>query len=107
MMSEMVKKLMLAGAGLAFLTVEKAKETFDELVARGELTEQEAREVLAQWKTKAQSAKEEWGGRIEQIVTAMITRLDIPTRSELKVLKDRLDRLEKELKSQHDAPLET
>jgi len=101
----MVKKLMLAGAGLAFLTVEKAKETFDELVARGELTEQEAREVLAQWKTKAQSAKEEWGGRIEQIVTAMITRLDIPTRSELKVLKDRLEPSRKRVKVTARYPL--
>ncbi len=103
-MGEMVKKLILAGAGFALLTMEKVKETFEELVKRGEMSEQEAREVLEELKTKAQSAKDEWETHIEQAVNAIITRLNIPSRRDLEALKERLDKLEEHLKQKTDAP---
>lgn len=93
-MLDLVKKTLLIGAGLAVVTADKMKELTDELVRRGEISEQEAREALTELKQKTQQAKEDWEEKIERSVKAMMKRMDIPSRQDLDELKERLAKLE-------------
>lgn len=94
-MLDFIKKAMLAGTGLAFMTTEKIREVVDELVKKGEITEKEARETVADMREKAKQFKEEMEERIEQIVTGILRHLNVPTKVELEEIKERLERLEK------------
>lgn len=93
-MLDLVKKTLLIGAGLAVMTTEKMKDLTDELVKKGEISEKEAREALAELKKKSQQAKKEWEGKIEGSVRSIMNRMDIPSRKELDELRERLAKLE-------------
>jgi polyhydroxyalkanoate synthesis regulator phasin len=45
-MLDYIRKMTLAGAGLAIITAEKIQEMMDDLVKKGEMTEKEAREAV-------------------------------------------------------------
>jgi polyhydroxyalkanoate synthesis regulator phasin len=64
-MLEFVKKAVLIGAGLAVLTTEKIEEAVQEIVQKGELTEKEGKDLIADLVAKSKGLKKEWGDRIE------------------------------------------
>ena len=97
-MQDFIKRAILMGAGLALVTTEKMKEAVDELVKKGELSENEARETLEDLKEKSQQVKKDWEEKIEEIIGRAMGRMNIPTRKELEELKTRLAKLEKSLK---------
>jgi len=94
-MRDFIKKAMLAGAGLAFMTTEKFEEVFDELVKKGEVTEKEARETVADLKEKSKKFKKEMEERREKIVTGILRHLHVPTKVEMEEIRERLERLER------------
>lgn len=89
----------MAGAGLAIMTTEKVQEIMDELVKKGEMTEKEAREAVSEFVEKSKQAKKNLEDKMEQTVTSLLNRLNIPTRKEVEEMKKRLARLEKGGKS--------
>jgi polyhydroxyalkanoate synthesis regulator phasin len=93
-MQDFMKKAILMGAGLAVMTTDKVKELIDELVRKGEISEKEAEENLEEWKQKAQQMRNEWEEKIEEAISAVLKRMNIPSRRELEDLKERLARLE-------------
>jgi poly(hydroxyalkanoate) granule-associated protein len=94
-MLDFIRKMTLAGAGLAIVTTEKIQEFADELVKKGEMTEKEAREAVNEYVEKSKQAKKDLEGKMEQWVTGFLNRMYIPTRKELDEIKERLARLEK------------
>ena len=94
-MLDFIRKMTLAGAGLAIVTTEKIQEFADELVKKGEMTEKEAREAVNECVEKSKQAKKDLEGKMEQWVTGFLNRMNIPTRKELDEIKERLARLEK------------
>lgn len=94
-MLDFIRKMTLAGAGLAIVTTEKIQEFADDLVKKGELTEKEAREAVNEYVEKSKQAKKDLEGKMEQWVTGFLNRMNIPTRKELDEIKERLARLEK------------
>ncbi len=94
-MLDYIRKMTLAGAGLAIMTTEKVQEIMDELVKKGEMTEKEAREAVSEFVEKSKQAKKDLEDKMEQTVTGLLKRLNIPTRKELEEIKERLARLEK------------
>jgi poly(hydroxyalkanoate) granule-associated protein len=95
-MLEFLRKITLAGAGLAIMTTEKIQEAMDELVKKGELTEKEAREAVNEYVEKSKQAKKDLESKIEQWVSDCLNRMNIPTRKELDEIKQRLALLEKQ-----------
>jgi poly(hydroxyalkanoate) granule-associated protein len=93
-MLDYIRKMTLAGAGLAIMTTEKVQEIMDELVKKGEMTEKEAREAVSEFVEKSKQAKKDLEDKMEQTVTGLLKRLNIPTRKELEEIKERLARLE-------------
>lgn len=94
-MLDFIRKMTMAGAGLAIMTTEKIQEFADELVKKGEITEKEAKEAVNEYVEKSKQAKKDLEGKMEQWVTGFLNRMNIPTRKELDEIKERLARLEK------------
>ncbi|MDD5170762.1 MAG: hypothetical protein PHN75_18240 [Syntrophales bacterium] len=93
-MLNFMKRAILMGAGLALMTTDKMKELTDEMVKKGELSEKEAREALAELKEKSKEAKKEWEGKVENAVRRAMKGLNIPSHQEVEELKKRLAKLE-------------
>ncbi len=94
-MLDYIRRMTLAGAGLALMTTEKIQEIVDDLVKKGEMTEKEARETVNEFMEKSKQARRDMEGKMEQWVTGFLNRMNIPTRKELDEIKERLARLEK------------
>jgi len=98
-MLDYIRKMTLAGAGLAIMTTEKIQELMDELVKKGEMTEKEAREAVNEFLEKSKQARKDLEDKMEQMATSLLNRMNIPTRKEIEDIKQRLASLEKKGKS--------
>ncbi len=94
-MLDFLKKGALIGVGLVALTTEKIEEAVSEIVRRGELSEKEGKEWVADLVEKSKKIKKEWGEKMEKITADTLQKLNIPHRKEMDELKARLERLEK------------
>ena len=87
---ESLKKAFLIGLGATVLTAEKVKELMDELVERGEMSQQDAKNFGEDLRTRAIKEKEQFEGRVkEQVDTYLkkaIDSLGLVTRAELDAL---------------------
>jgi len=93
-MLDYIRKMTLAGAGLAIMTTEKIQEIMEELVKKGEMTEKEAREAVSEFVEKSKQAKKDLEDKMEQMATGLLNRMNVPTRKEIEEIKERLTRLE-------------
>ncbi len=93
-MLDYIRKMTLAGAGLAIMTTEKVQEIMNELVKKGEMTEKEAREAVSEFVEKSKQAKKDLEDKMEQMATGLLNRMNVPTRKEIEEIKERLTRLE-------------
>jgi len=98
-MLDYIRKMTLAGAGLAIMTTEKIQEIMEELVKKGEMTEKEARDAVNEFVEKSKQARKDLEDKIEQMATSLLNRMNAPTRQEIEEIKERLARLEKAVKS--------
>ncbi|HOD98092.1 MAG TPA: hypothetical protein PLU95_02405 [Syntrophales bacterium] len=102
-MFDALRKAVLFGAGLAVMTTEKMKDFAEELVKKGEMSEKEAREALKEWMEKSKQARKDMEEKTEAMVNKVMNRMNIPTRSELEELKERLAKLEQAKKAKESA----
>lgn len=93
-MLDYIRRMTLAGAGLAIMTTEKIQSIMDELVKKGEMTEKEAREAVNEFVEKSKQARKDLEEKMEQMATGLLHRMNIPTRKEIDEIKERLARLE-------------
>jgi len=96
-MVDALRKLLLAGLGTLDLTEEKAKAIFNDLVARGELNEKDARELVSGWAKRASEQRERLQGDVDQAVSKAMTAMGLARRSEVEALVARITELEQKL----------
>jgi len=96
-MKDLVKKIMYAGAGLAFMTKEKIEEISKDLVEKGKLTEKEGKEVIDDLVRRSKEAKAKVEGQIENAVQKILRRMNLVTKEDLLKLEKRVKALEKEI----------
>jgi polyhydroxyalkanoate synthesis regulator phasin len=92
----LLRKLLLAGLGTLDLTEEKARAIFNDLVARGELSEKDARELITTWTKRAGEQQAKLQERIEQGVRTALDAAGLARRAELDALAARVTELEKQ-----------
>ena len=95
----LLRKLLLAGLGTLDLTEEKARAIFNDLVARGELSEKDARELITTWTKRAGEQQAKLQERIEQGVRTALDAAGLARRAELDALAARVAELEKQTAS--------
>jgi polyhydroxyalkanoate synthesis regulator phasin len=103
-MVEALRKLLLAGLGTLDLTEEKVKAVFSDLVARGEMSEKEARELIANWTKRASEGRGRLRDDVEQAVNKTLEAMGLARRADLDALNARLAELERKMTGGENVP---
>lgn len=96
-MVDVLRKLLLAGLGTLDLTEEKAKAVFNDLVARGEMSEGEAKELVSSWAKRAAEQRGRFQAEVEQTVQRSLSAIGIARKAEVEQLKAKISDLEARL----------
>jgi polyhydroxyalkanoate synthesis regulator phasin len=86
MVTELMKKAMLAGLGAQ----EKAKEFVDELVKAGELSKGEGANLVKEWVSKAEESRKDMDQKIKDAMAAAFEKMNIPSRDDLANLEKKI-----------------
>jgi len=89
LVSEIIKKAMLAGLGAQ----EKAKEFIDELVKAGELSRNDGATLVKEWMSKAEESTKEMDHKVKDTVNAAFEKFNIPSRDDLANLEKKIQGL--------------
>lgn len=89
----MLRKMLLAGLGLAALTQDEIEKFVNRMVERGEIAEQEGKKLMQEMVSKRKSA---WASRDDEIskrVSSAFERMKIPTKEDIHDLLQKIDDL--------------
>lgn len=93
-MIDTLRKALYAGVGVAFLTRDKIEEIAKKLAEEAKLSESEGKKLVDEFLKKSDDAKSSLDKMVSSAVSAAFEKLDIPRRSELKALEERVKALE-------------
>jgi len=94
MVSDLMKRWMIAGLGLAVLTKEKVEEMVQELVRVGEVDGEESKQVARSLLKAAEEQRDELKRLVEQQVKRILAGAGMVTRDEYTALEERVKALE-------------
>jgi polyhydroxyalkanoate synthesis regulator phasin len=97
-MVDLIKKTLLAGVGLAFMTKEKAEEAAKVIVKETKIAEGEGKKFVSDLIKKSEEAKAGVEKLVNNAVHTALTKLDLPSQAEIKRLEARIRELEGEAK---------
>ena len=89
-----LRTLLLAGVGAVDLTDEKVRSIIDELIHRGELAADEARELATLWADEAEKRREALADRIRVAVDDALARQNVASHASVADLQARIEMLE-------------
>jgi len=93
-MFELIKKTLLAGVGLAYMTKGKAEETAKKIAAEAKIAEGEGKKFVDELIKKSEEAKAGVEKLVNNAVNTTLTKLDLPTKAQVKKLEQRIKELE-------------
>lgn len=96
-MEDIWRKAKYFGLGVMDFSREKLEGLVGEMVKRGELTEQESSEAVAQLMEKAQSEQEAFMEKLKALVVKMHADMGLAHAAELEALEKRVAELERKL----------
>ncbi len=97
-MEEIIEKIILAGLGAISITREKAEKIVQDLVQKGEIAKEEQPEFVKKLLERSKLTRKEIEDIIEESVANVLHRMNIPTKSDINALVDRIEALEKKIK---------
>ncbi len=97
-MEDLFKKVMYTGVGLVSTTAERIQTNIDELVKKGSLSEEEGKKVVDDLYENTESKKEEFEGKLKELVANAVAALNLPTKSDIDTLMSRIEELETKVK---------
>lgn len=96
-----LQRVLLAGVGVIVLAQEEIEEFVRRLVDRGDIAEEEGRElvedVMEQRNKRLREVRAGLEGRIDRSTEEVYKRLNIPSRSEIKSLSEQIEVLSKKV----------
>ena len=93
-MKDLLKNVLYAGVGAAFLTKEKIEELKGELIEKGKMTGEEGKQFVDDLVAKSERAKNELDLWINQRVEERIKQLNVATSDEVADLKRKVEELQ-------------
>ncbi|OGR61551.1 MAG: hypothetical protein A3J80_10615 [Desulfobacula sp. RIFOXYB2_FULL_45_6] len=96
-MFEYLKKTLLTGVGLALRSKNELEDLAKEFAEKSRMSQDEAREFLKECEEKYEDAKEGFDKKVEIVIEKILKKLDLPSKSDIKALNDRIDVLTKKL----------
>lgn len=88
-MFDIIRNILLAGLGAQ----EKIKESINELVKRGELSESQGARIIKEWAQLADRSASQLKDDIADVVTKTLEKMNIPTKEEFENLKKKVESL--------------
>lgn len=89
------KRWLMFGLGLAVTGKEQVEKFVDELVKKGELSLEEAKDIMDQWIQQKEERKTELQRMVREQLKQMIDKLDLATKEDIRKLEQRIENLEK------------
>ena len=96
-MLDLIRKGMLAGLGIAYITKERVIEATRDLVEKGKLSRDEAEELANELIDEGSRQRQEIEDKIEELIRRGFDRLDIGSKKAFVDLEHRLENMEKRL----------
>jgi polyhydroxyalkanoate synthesis regulator phasin len=93
-MKDMVKNVLYAGIGAAFLTKDKIEELKNDLVEKGKLSREEGKQFVDDLIKKSERAKDELELWINKRVEEKIDQLDLATKDDIADLRRKIEELQ-------------
>lgn len=93
-MKDMLKNVLYAGVGAAFLTKEKIEELKGDLIEKGKLTREEGKQFVDDLIKRSEKAKDELELWINKRVEDRINQFDLATKDEVADLKRQVEELQ-------------
>ncbi len=97
-MKEFLQKAWLFGAGVFDFTKDKVEALVQEMVRRGEITQQESSEAVKSLLAKAQEAQQGLVAKVKDITKSAVGEMKVAKASDLEALEARVAALEEALK---------
>ncbi len=92
-MLDLFKKTLLMGLGAATITKEKVEQIVDELIKKGELTEDKRSTTIRDFLTKAEEQEKVLNDKVSNAVKKAIEKFDLPSRKDIERLEKKIDNL--------------
>lgn len=103
---ESLRRVLMAGIGVAVLAQEEIEEFVTKLVDRGEIAENEGRsligDILERRKQEVQERAKKATGSVDRNVEGMLSRMNVPTRSDINSLSEQISELSKKVDQLRD-----
>lgn len=96
-MFEYLKKSLLTGVGLALKSKNEIEDLAKEFAEKSKMSQEEATEFLTECRQKYEDAKTGFDKKIEETLEKILLKLDLPSKSDITALNDRIDALTKKL----------
>lgn len=87
---DLLKNIVYAGVGLAANTSDKVKETIDELVEKGKISDTEGRKIVDDFFKNTSEKREEFEAKIKELKEGVTSRFDF-LKKEGEELKDKVE----------------
>jgi polyhydroxyalkanoate synthesis regulator phasin len=88
--------------GLLDFTREKVEAVVEEMVKRGEVSQQESSQAVEQIMARAQEAQDSFLEKVKELVKKLISELKLARQAEVEALEKRVAALEKELRDRFE-----
>jgi len=96
-----LRRILMAGIGVAVLAQEEIEDFVTKLVDRGEITENDGRslvsDVLERRMEEIQDRSKQAGDDVDRRIEGMLHRLNVPTQSEIATLSEQISELSKKV----------
>ncbi len=101
-----LRRVLMAGIGVAVLAQEEIEDFVTRLVDRGEIAENDGRslvsDVLERRRKEIQGRSKQAGDSVDRRMEGMLNRLNVPTRSEISNLSEQISELSKKVDELRD-----
>ncbi|HBW38575.1 phasin family protein [Desulfosporosinus sp. BICA1-9] len=94
-MKDLIKKGLALGLGLAVVSKEQIEKLVDELVKKGEVTTAESKDLVQELFEKGETERKQINERFRGQFAQLLKDLNIPTKTDLDHLEQRIAALEK------------
>ena len=96
-MFDYLKKSLLTGIGLALRSKNEIEDLAKEFAEKSKMSQGETKEFLKDCQQKYEDARAGFDKRIEDTTEKILLKLDLPSKSDITALNDRIDDLVKKL----------
>jgi polyhydroxyalkanoate synthesis regulator phasin len=98
-MLDLMKKAILTGLGLAFMTKEKIEEFSKDIIEKGKLSETERKEFIDELQKKSEEARKKLQEQIQSAVDNTLKKMNIATRDDISRVEKQLAKLATSIKA--------